>query len=158
MLNKGPAILAGQMLALGLVAVATTGCIVVKIAPPKKGDAFQPPPAAEVVIQKGATHKIRMNCGQTAKFGWDRNPVDNLVIDYKAVNLTPKDQLETAAMRIKWTGPGVTTDIPVHAGDSSGRATNGNLSITGPAGRHDMTFSMEGQPACGPVNLTLTFR
>lgn len=149
--------IAKSTLGLSLVAATTMGCIIV-IPPAKKGDPFQPPSAQAENIKKGETHKIRLTCGQRVVFKSPMVPMDNLIVDFNAVNLQPASQLETAAMRMTWRGPGVSMDMPINAGDQSQRNTKGNITINGGAGQHEMTISMENKPACGPVNLTLAFK
>ena len=145
-------------LTLGLVASTTVGCIIVIPPAPRKGDPFQPPPNQPVALTKGDTHKIRMKCGERAVFRSPMMPMDQFVVDFNAVNLQPADQLETASMRLAWRGVGVNTDMPINVGDKSQRNAKGRLSVTGGAGKHELVIAMEKAPACGPVNLTLSFK
>jgi len=156
MSNKVSAVV--SFVALGLVAAATSGCIIVRIPPPKKGDAFQPPPSSALAIKRGDTHKFRMTCGAKATFRSDIPNAAGLVVAFDGKNLSPADQQTTATMRMNWNGAGVAMDMPIGVGDKGSRTTKGSITLNGNAGRHEMSLSMDGAPDCGPVNLTLSFR
>ncbi|MDC3960803.1 hypothetical protein [Polyangium jinanense] len=160
MSKKVSAILSGaaRIATLGLLAAASTGCIVVKIPPPKKGDAFQPPPSAALSIKRGDTHRFRMNCGAKATFRSDIANAERLVIEFKGENLSPVDQQTTATLRLNWNGAGAALDLPIGIGDKGDRSTGGSLTVTGDPGRHEVTLSMEDAPDCGPVNFRIGFK
>lgn len=159
MSKKVSAILSGatRVAVLGLIAAASTGCIIVKVPPPKKGDPFQPPTSAALPIKRGDTHRFRMNCGATATFRSDVGNAERLVIEFKAENLSPKDQLETASVRLNWRGAGAAMDLPINVGNKADRSTGGSITVTGDPGRHEATLSMENGPGCGPVNFRIGF-
>ncbi len=149
---------ATRVAALGLVVAASAGCIVVRVPPPKKGDAFQPPPSAALPIKRGDTHRFRLTCGATATFRSDIGNAERLVIDFKGENLSPADQQTTATLRLNWRGAGAAMDLPIGVGNKGSRDTAGSITVTGDPGRHEATLSMEGAPDCGPVNFRIGFR
>ncbi|MRG91551.1 hypothetical protein [Polyangium spumosum] len=160
MSKKVPAILsaATRFVALGLVAAASTGCIVVKVPPPKKGDPFQPPTSAALPIKRGETHRFRMSCGAKATFRSDIVNAERLIIEFKGENLSPKDRQETAGLRLTWRGGGATMDLPINVGSKAERTTSGTLTVTGDPGRHEATLSMDNAPNCGPTNFRISFK
>ncbi|MDC0746829.1 hypothetical protein [Polyangium mundeleinium] len=159
MSKKVSAILSGaaRIATLGLLAAASTGCIVVKIPPPKKGDAFQPPTSAALPIKRGETHRFRMDCGAKATFRSDIANAERLVIEFKGENLSPADQQTTATLRLNWKGAGAALDLPISVGDKGDRSTGGSITVTGDPGRHEATLSMDDAPDCGPVNFRIGF-
>lgn len=148
--------------AFAFCAIATTlvtapGCIII-IPAPGKSDPFQPPPAKPMALKKGASHKLRMTCGAKAVFQSQGATPEQFLVDFNAVNLQPVGQLETAAMRVHWRGEGSKVDVPLNVGDQSQRNAKGSFSATTAAGNTELVVSMEGKPACGAVNLTISFK
>lgn len=141
-----------------LGAVALTGCIVVKVPPPARNDPFQLPGAAPITITKGNTHRMRLDCGAQANFQSLMAPIENLVIDYNAENLSDPAQLPSTAARLTWKGPGAAMDVPFNVGSKNTRTAMGSITVNGAAGAHNFTVAMPNGPDCGPTNVKIVFR
>lgn len=140
--------------ALGLFALGASACVIV-VPPPRKGDPFQPPTADSKQMKRGATHRIRLTCGDRQAFHATWDEPERVQAEYQAKNLSNKG---TANVRLEWSGPGPRASVPVSVGDSDQRDTQGSFTLTGDAGKHTLELSMDNKPDCAPVNFTLTFR
>lgn len=148
---------AKQLVSSVLVAIALSGCIVV-VPPPARNDPFQLPGSAPIAIQKGNTHRMRLDCGAQANFQSLMNPIENLVIEYNAENISPVKQVPSAPVRLTWRGPGASMDIPFNVGSGNSRESMGNITVNGAAGAHNFTVAMPNGPDCGPVKLKIVFK
>lgn len=141
-----------------LAATALSGCIIVRVPPPARNDPFQPPAAAPITIQKGATHRLRLTCGAQANFRPAMGAVDNLGINYEGENLTQVNQSPSTPVRLTWAGPSAAWDIPFNVGSQNTRKAMGNITVNAPPGAHTFTVAMPNGPDCGPTNVTIVFR
>jgi hypothetical protein len=148
---------AKQFVSSVLVAIALSGCVVV-IPPPARSDPFQLPTAAAITIQKGNTHRMRLDCGAQANFQSLMAPIENLVVEYNAENLSPVKQNPSAPVRLTWRGPGAAMDVPFNVGQGSSRESMGSITVNGTAGAHNFTVAMPNGPDCGPVKLKIVFK
>lgn len=142
----------------GLVALALSGCIVVRVPPPARNDPFQPPSASAITIAKGNTHRMRLDCGAQQVFKSPMAPIENLVIDYNAENLSPLKQVPSAPIRLTWRGPGAAMDVPFNVGTQSSRKAMGSITMNVSAGAHEFVVAMPNGPDCGPTNFKVVFR
>jgi len=140
------------------IALALTGCIVIKVAPPGRNDPHQPPSASPITMQKGGVHKFRFTCGAQATFRSNMAPIENLVVAYDGHNLSPVDQKPSTPLRLTWKGPGASMDVPFNVGSQNTRKAMGNITVNGSAGVHEFGVAMPNGPDCGPTNVTISFR
>lgn len=140
------------------VGLALTGCIVVRVPPPARNDPFQLPGSAPINMVKGGTHRFRLDCGAQANFQSLMAPIENLVVDYNAENLSPVKQVPSAPIRLTWRGPGAAMDIPFNVGSQNTRTAMGSITMNGGAGAHTFAVAMPNGPDCGPTNVKVVFK
>jgi hypothetical protein len=142
----------------GLVALALSGCIIVRVPPPARNDPYQPPSASPIPLAKGGVHKMRFDCGAQATFRSQMAAMENFAVSFEAENLLPAKQLPSAALRLTWKGPGETMDVPLNVGSQNTRKAMGNFTVNAPAGAHDFVVMMPNGPDCGPAKVLVTFK
>jgi hypothetical protein len=140
------------------VALALTGCIIVKVPPPARNDPFQLPGAGAINLVKGGTHRFRLNCGAQANFQSMTAPIENLVVEYNAENLSSVNQVPSTPIRLTWRGPGAAMDIPFNVGSKNTRTAMGSFTTNGGAGAHTFSVAMPNGPDCGPANVKIVFK
>lgn len=141
-----------------LGAIALSGCIIVKVPPPARNDPFQLPGNAAMNIVKGETHRFRLDCGAQATFQSVMAPIENLVVEYNAENLSPVKQSPSVPIRLTWKGPGTEMDIPFNVGSQNTREAMGSMTMNGAAGSHTLTVAMPNGPDCAPAKVKVVFR
>ena len=146
--------------ALGALGVlgASACVIVIPVGKPGRGDPFQPPNGTEAQLNRNATHRLRLDCGDRQVFKTTWTAPENVQVEFQAVNLSPYNQVASASTRLKWTGPGRNADVPVLVGDADERDVKGSFTLTGDPGTHSLELTMADAPDCGPVNFTISFR
>ena len=142
-----------------IAAIALSGCIIVKVPPPARNDPFQPPGPNPIAIQKGSSHRIRLNCGAQANFRSSMmGALENLVIEFHGDNLSPAGQSPSVPIRLTWAGPNTAWDLPFNVGSQNARKAMGSITVNGPGGTHNFTVAMPNGPDCGPANVRIEFR